>query len=105
MEKKIIVSISVFLVCLIAVGGVYYFKTNRNKPIKEISVSASYKGYHSEKEMNDDAVIILYGSPVDKFEDRKFVNNYSDGFICDFYTLTKFKTIVIKYLIVRFVQC
>jgi hypothetical protein len=55
-------------------------------------MNASYITYNTEKEMNDSADIILYGSPIDKFEDRKHVNTYiNNGKLSDFYTITKFK--------------
>jgi len=41
--------------------------------------------------MSGVADVVIYGSPVDKFEDRKFVNKYQEGILADFCTITKFK--------------
>lgn len=87
-----IISLGIFLLCLATIGGVYFFKIHNNSdPIKEIIVEGNYAGYDSETKMSIAADLILYGSPVDNFEDSKHVNNYSDGILADFYTLTKFK--------------
>lgn len=90
MKKKFGIILSSCLLMLAIVGGIYYF--NIYNSVTEISVHASYVTYDSEKELSDAADIILYGYPIDKFEERKHVNKYmSDGSLYDFYTLTKFE--------------
>ena len=89
MKKK---SMKIFRCCIalsLALGAGYYFKVYKSE--KVISIEANYKHYDSEKELSNAADIILYGSPVDKFEDREHVNKYIGNDISDFYTLTKFK--------------
>jgi len=90
MKKKFSIFLGSCLLFLVVGGGIYYF--NVYKSVKEISLDANYIAYNSEKELSNAADIILYGTPIDKFEDRKHVNEYmSDGSLADFYTLTKFK--------------
>jgi len=92
MKKKTVISISIFIICLGTLGGVYYKIHNLvKKPVKVISLQCSYAAYDSEAEMNDASDIILYGFSVDKFEDRKHVNKNSEGILSDFYAIAKFK--------------
>jgi archaellum component FlaF (FlaF/FlaG flagellin family) len=90
MKKKFGVFASICLFALLVAGGIYYFKYYNS--IKEINIDGNFVTYDSEKELNDAADIILYGSPVNKFEDREHVNKKNaDGVLKDFYTITKFK--------------
>lgn len=90
MKKKIAVFASVFLSVLFIIGGIYYVKYYNS--IKEIKVDGNYVKYDTEESLNDAADIILYGTPANKFEDRKHVNKKNDdGVLKDFYTITEFK--------------
>ena len=88
-KKKLFYFISTCLLTLIISGGIYYY--NVYNSIKVIDIHANYVTYDTEEALNNNADIILYGSPVNKFEDREHVNRENkDGYIEDFYTITEF---------------
>jgi hypothetical protein len=89
-KKKIGYFISAFLITLIISGGIYYYSVYNS--VKTITIHGNYIKDNTEEELNERADIILYGSPVDKFEEREHVNIKNEyGVIADYYTLTNFK--------------
>lgn len=87
MKKKIASSVCLLLVMF---GMFYYF--NVYTSVHEINIHADYVTYDTEEELSNEADIILYGSPEDKFENREHVNKFTNnGSLSDFYTITNFK--------------
>ncbi len=85
LKKKITLSICLLVMIF---GGLYYFTIYST--VHEIKIHADYVTYNTEDQLSNDADIILYGTPKDKFEDREHVNKFQNGTLLDFYTLTDF---------------
>ncbi|WP_172194852.1 hypothetical protein [Saccharibacillus qingshengii] len=67
-------------------------KKDRDHGLKRVNAEASYIGFEDIDALENDADVIVVGTPILPFEKREHeATYYEDGFIQNFYTLTDFK--------------
>lgn len=95
MKTKTKMGISIFSVGLLIASASLFFTTSSDalkSPVSDatkISLHASYVNYETVSALDSDAELIVIGTPLKEFDDRKHVvTKYDDGTVQEFYTLT-----------------
>ncbi|GGG14213.1 hypothetical protein [Paenibacillus aceti] len=88
--KKKNVIISFVLAFILAASGYYYFAIYNS--VHDVYLASDYKGFSSAEALFSEAELVVIGSPIKDFEDRKLhLTRFSTGHIEDIVTFTEIK--------------